>query len=68
MSNAAATPAKKPIAAYIRRNGSGDYELFITKGLALPVHHANYYSRLEAQQEADRLGASMVLEVGRAAS
>jgi hypothetical protein len=51
------------IHAYIRRKVSGDWELFITKGLALPVHHATYYSRLEARQEANRLGASTCLVV-----
>ncbi|SFM46903.1 hypothetical protein SAMN05421880_11758 [Nitrosomonas nitrosa] len=56
------------ISAYIRHNGSGDYELFITKGLALPVHHATYYSRFEARQEANRLGASMILQVRGTAS
>lgn len=54
----------KPIIhAYIRRKLSGDWELIISVGNQLPVHHATYYSRFEARQEANRLGASTCLVV-----
>jgi hypothetical protein len=53
----------KPISGYIKRLASGDYQLFLATGLALPVHHSDHYSRLEAQQAARRLNASAVMEV-----
>ncbi|MCP5250931.1 MAG: hypothetical protein H6939_04295 [Burkholderiales bacterium] len=53
----------KPLSAYIRRIANGNYQLFTATGLALPVHYSDHYSRLEAQQEARRLNASVVMEV-----
>ena len=63
MRTISATPASiKPISCYIRRIANGSYQLFTSIGLALPVHHSDHYSRLEAQQEARRLNASVVME------
>ncbi len=53
----------KPVAGYIRRIAKGDFQLFISTGLALPVHHSDHYSRIEAQQVARSLHASVVMEV-----
>jgi len=53
----------KPVAGYIRRIAKGDFQLFISTGLALPVHHSDHYSRLDAQQTAHGLNASMITEV-----
>ncbi len=63
MRTISATPASiKPLSAYIRRIANGNYQLFTATGLALPVHHSDHYSRLEAQQEARRLNAAVILE------
>lgn len=53
----------KPISCYIRRIASGDYQLFTATGLALPAHHSDHYSRLEAQQAARSLNAAIIMEV-----
>lgn len=52
----------KPLSCYIRRIASGNYQLFTATGLALPVHHSDHYSRLEAQQTARGLNAAVILE------
>jgi hypothetical protein len=56
-------PEQKPVSVYIKKIASGDYQLFTATGLALPVHHSDHYSRLEAQQVARSLNASIVMEV-----
>lgn len=53
----------KPISCYIRRIANGNYQLFTATGLALPTHHSDHYSRLEAQQAARSLNAAVILEV-----
>jgi len=56
-------PKQKPISVYIKKMAKGDFQLFISTGLALPVHHSDHYSRLEAQQTTRSLHASVVMEV-----
>ncbi|MDR4519636.1 MAG: hypothetical protein R3E36_03380 [Nitrosomonas sp.] len=56
-------PRKKTLSVYIKKIASGNYQLFTATGLALPVHHSDHHSRIEAQQEARRLNASVVMEV-----
>jgi hypothetical protein len=57
------TQAKqKSVSVYVKKTASGDYQLFVATGLALPVHHSDHYSRTEAQQAARRLNASMIME------
>lgn len=53
---------QKPVSVYIKKIASGNYQLFTATGLALPVHHSNHYSRLEAQQVARSLNASVIME------
>ncbi len=54
---------QKAVSVYIKKIASGNYQLFLAIGLALPVHHSNHYSRLEAQQAARNLHAAVILEV-----
>lgn len=54
---------QKPISVYIKKIASGNYQLFLATGLALPVHHSDHYSRIEAQQVARSFHASVVMEV-----
>lgn len=53
---------QKPVSVYIKKIASGNYQLFTATGLALPVHHSDHYSRLEAQQAARSLNAAVILE------
>lgn len=56
-------PKQKPVSVYIKKIASGNYQLFTATGLALPVHHSDHHSRIEAQQAARSLHASVVMEV-----
>lgn len=56
-------PKQKPVSVYIKKIASGNYQLFTATGLALPTHHSDHYSRIEAQQTARILNASMIMEV-----
>lgn len=63
MRTISATPASlKPLSCYIRRIANGSYQLFTATDLALPVHYSDHYSRIEAQQAARSLNASVVME------
>lgn len=54
---------QKPVSVYIKKIASGNYQLYISKGAALPVLHSTHYLKYEAQQAARSLNASVVMEV-----